>query len=130
LKVPGLGVSFPFALNNSSPLKWARTYALGLYHQRCGVGANNLQVNDMPYTRFVHGNCHFAQAYVPKTALNWPDLESITFGNQRLAGYNFPICGGTLDLGHIDPCQPTSTALCTFESALYSFPQHLTIPTS
>jgi hypothetical protein len=42
LKVPGLGTSFPFVINNSTALKWARTYALGLYHQRCGSGPSPL----------------------------------------------------------------------------------------
>jgi hypothetical protein len=40
----------------------ARTYALGLYHQRCGVE------NALPFTRFVHAPCHTAPAEVPTMA--------------------------------------------------------------
>ena len=59
LWVPGLGVSYPFAIDNAVAGAFARTYALGLYHQRCGTD------NSLPFTRFVHGPCHTAPADVP-----------------------------------------------------------------
>lgn len=59
LRVPGLGESFAFRIDEGIPAAFARTYALGLYHQRCG-GANEL-----PFTRFTHGACHLAPAEVP-----------------------------------------------------------------
>ncbi|MDB6065738.1 MAG: hypothetical protein JWR26_1946 [Pedosphaera sp.] len=59
LLVPGLGVSFPFFINEGVAAAFARTYALGLYHQRCGTD------NAMPFTRFTHGPCHTAPAEVP-----------------------------------------------------------------
>lgn len=59
LKVPGLGVSYPFRIDQGVAAAYARTYALGLYHQRCGGS------NEMPFTRFVHAACHAAPAEVP-----------------------------------------------------------------
>ncbi|HLP25193.1 MAG TPA: glycoside hydrolase family 9 protein, partial [Acidobacteriota bacterium] len=59
LVVPGYGASLPFMINDGIPMAFARTYALGLYHQRCG-GSNAL-----PYTRHVHDACHTAKASIP-----------------------------------------------------------------
>lgn len=129
LQVPGLGASFPFNINDSTALKWSRTYALGLYHQRCGSGANGLQVNDMPYTRFVHNDCHVADAYVPNDSASWPDAAAtIQFYNGRLACYNYPAaCGGSCTFpppGWMDGCQ-TAPAMCTFDNALFPLPTTL-----
>lgn len=62
LFVPGLGASFPFFIGDEVSGAFARTSALGIYHQRCGMA------NEMPYTRFVHGECHLAPAEVPDTS--------------------------------------------------------------
>ena len=62
LQVPGLGVSFPFRIDEGIAANFARTYALGLYHQRCG------SANELPFTRFVHGPCHTKPAEVPTKA--------------------------------------------------------------
>ncbi len=62
LVVPGLGASVPFKIDEGIAMEFARTYALGLYHQRCGT------TNAMPYTRFVHDACHTAPAAVPSPA--------------------------------------------------------------
>ena len=59
LVVPGLGASLPFVLDEGIAMAWMRTYALGLYHQRCGTD------NVLPFTRFVHDACHLAPAEVP-----------------------------------------------------------------
>jgi len=59
VQVPGLGASFPFHIDEGIAADFARTYALGLFHQRCG-GANEL-----PFTRFVHEPCHVREAEVP-----------------------------------------------------------------
>jgi len=48
LQVPGLGASFPFFIDDGVAAAFARTYALGIYHQRCGTA------NEMPFTRFTH----------------------------------------------------------------------------
>ena len=71
LFVPGLGSSFPFQIGDEVAGWTARTYALGLYHQRCGTNTA------MPFTRFVHAACHTAPAAVP----------DLTFTNtQRMLG--------------------------------------------
>ena len=59
LVVPGLGASLPFHVHEGALLNFARAYALGLYHQRCGCA------NEMPFTRFTHDACHTAPAEVP-----------------------------------------------------------------
>jgi hypothetical protein len=62
LVVPGLGASYPFAIRDETMGAFARTYALGLYHQRCGTA------NEYPFTRHVHGICHTAPAEIPTLA--------------------------------------------------------------
>lgn len=59
LYVSGLGTSFPFRIDEAVAGAFARTYALGLYHQRCGTD------NSLPFTRFTHGPCHTGPAEVP-----------------------------------------------------------------
>ena len=59
LLIPGLGASFPFFINEGVAAAFARTYALGLYHQRCGME------NALPFTRFTHSPCHTAPAEIP-----------------------------------------------------------------
>ncbi|MGZ5544253.1 MAG: cellulase N-terminal Ig-like domain-containing protein, partial [Limisphaerales bacterium] len=59
LQVPTLGVSFPFRIDDGIAADFARTYALGLYHQRCGTS------NELPFTRFTHAACHTRPAEVP-----------------------------------------------------------------
>ncbi|MDB6037419.1 MAG: glycoside hydrolase family 9, partial [Verrucomicrobiales bacterium] len=59
LQVPGMGVSLPFLINDGTAAAFARAFALGLYHQRCGTD------NALPFTRFGHGACHMALAEVP-----------------------------------------------------------------
>lgn len=75
LQVPGLGASFPFFIDDGIAAAFARTYALGIYHQRCGTA------NELPFTRFVHDACHIAPAEVPTMS---PKFD---FVNQTLAGY-------------------------------------------
>jgi hypothetical protein len=65
LVVPGMGGSLPFLIDNGIAMDFARTYQLGLYHQRCG-GATA-----MPYTRFTHDACHVAPASVPMPASSY-----------------------------------------------------------
>ena len=65
LMVPGLGGSMPFIINDGIVMGFARAYALGLYHQRCGTNIG------MPYSRFQHDRCHFNPASVPWPAANY-----------------------------------------------------------
>ncbi len=64
LVVPTLGASLPFLINDGILMSYARAYALGLYHQRCGTNTA------LPYTRFVHGVCHAAPASIPTNNAN------------------------------------------------------------
>ncbi len=59
LQVPGLGASYPFLIHEGTAARFARTFALGLYHQRCGTA------NELPFTRFTHGVCHTNLAEIP-----------------------------------------------------------------
>jgi hypothetical protein len=59
LQVAGLGASLPFLIDDGIAMGFARTYALGLYHQRCGAS------NTLPFTRFIHEACHTAPAQIP-----------------------------------------------------------------
>lgn len=59
LAVPGFGASYPFFIDDGIAAAFARNYALGIYHQRCGAE------NALPYSRFVHEACHTAPAEIP-----------------------------------------------------------------
>ncbi|MBI3876204.1 MAG: glycoside hydrolase family 9 protein [Verrucomicrobia bacterium] len=65
LVVPGLGASLAFLIDDGIAMSFARTYALGLYHQRCGTN------NVLPFTRFTHDVCHFATVDVPTPQSNF-----------------------------------------------------------
>lgn len=79
LSVPGLGTSYPFFIDDAVAGAFARTYALGIYHQRCGTA------NAMPFTRFVHGPCHTAPAEVPDMSARFASAnESL---NKESANY-------------------------------------------
>jgi hypothetical protein len=71
LSVKGLGVSFPFRIDEEVAGAFARAYALGIYHQRCG-GANEL-----PFTRFTHGPCHLAPAEVPDRSGQFDEVNAV-----------------------------------------------------
>ncbi len=59
LVVPGLGASLPFLINDGVAMNFTRTYAQGLYHQRCGTDCK------LPFTRHTKGTCHVALAEIP-----------------------------------------------------------------
>lgn len=100
LRVPGLGTSFSFRIEAGLAAAFARTYALGLYHQRCG-GANEL-----PFTRFTHGACHLAPAEVPDKSAKF------AFANGAIGGESK---GATNDPRH------TAPQLQDTESSLYPY---------
>jgi lysophospholipase L1-like esterase len=62
LKVPGMGASLPFRVDDGIAMGFARTYALGLFHQRSGMEES------MPFTRFTHAADHLAPSSVPTNA--------------------------------------------------------------
>ena len=96
--VPDLGASYPFRIDEGAAAAYARTYALGLYHQRCGT--NNI----LPYTRFTHEVCHSAPAEVPN--------DSFTAVNKELADFSANFAQNLL---HIAP------QLKKVSAALYPF---------
>jgi Glycosyl hydrolase family 9/Cellulase N-terminal ig-like domain len=66
LQVPGIGCSYPFRIATTVGSALARTYALGLYHQRCGTD------NALPFTRFTHDPCHLQDIAIPVPASQYP----------------------------------------------------------
>lgn len=77
LAVEGLGASLPFLIDEGIAMGFARTYALGLYEQRCGCS------NDLPFTRFIHAACHIAPAQIPS-----PQSDGqFTFTWSKIQGY-------------------------------------------
>src|SRR5581483_217928 len=64
--VPGVGASLPFVIDDGVAMDFARAYALGLYHQRCGTN------NVLPFTRFAHNPCHTNKVFIPL-----PDTSSL-----------------------------------------------------
>ena len=69
LAVPELGTSFPFFIDAAVAGVFARTYALGLYHQRCGAA------NELPFTRFTHAACHIAPVEVPNMSRKFESVN-------------------------------------------------------
>ncbi len=92
LAVPGLGASLPFMIDDSIALGFARTYALGLYHQRCGAE------NALPFTRFVHAACHRAPAAVPVPQgdfpFTWKTLARVAAEGEKTPPQTAPLLTG------------------------------------
>lgn len=65
LHVPGLGASYSFMINEGTFAAFARTFALGMFHQRCGCETK------FPFTRHEHEACHVAPADVPTPAFTF-----------------------------------------------------------
>ncbi|HEV8541444.1 MAG TPA: glycoside hydrolase family 9 protein, partial [Verrucomicrobiae bacterium] len=98
LVVPGLGASYSFRIDEGAAAAFARTYALGLYHQRCGTD------NVLPFTRDTHDVCHAAKASVPNM--------TFTAVNKGLAD---------LLTDSPTPARQTAPALKDVNSSLYPF---------
>jgi len=111
LHVPGLGESLPFLIEDGIAMGFARTYALGLYGQRCGTS------NGLPFTRFVHDACHTALAQVPVQS-----DPQFAFTWATIAGYG----------GAPNPDNPpqVAPALTGEASQLYPFVRHGTVDVS
>jgi hypothetical protein len=102
ISVPGLGASLPFHIDNGIAMDFARTYAIGLFHQRSGVSVG------MPYTRFTHAIDHTAPAAVPTNAT--PPFD---FTWQTVSNYS----------GEINSDNPpqTSPVLTNYNAQLFPF---------
>ncbi len=107
LQVDGLGVSYPFRIDEGYAGVLARTFALGLYHQRCGSD------NSLPYTRFLHGVCHTNLVQIP-------DMSFQTM-NAVLAD---------MSSNFSKEKRHTAPQLKSFDSSLYPFVNHNQIDAS
>ncbi len=76
LVVPGMGASLPFSIDDGIAMAFARTYALGLYNQRCGSAVS------LPYSRYTHDACHTAPASIP-----WPP-QNYAWTWQTISNYS------------------------------------------
>jgi hypothetical protein len=87
LVVPGLGASLPFVINEGIAMAFHRTYAMGLFHQRCGVECA------LPFTRFTHVACHTMPSEVPSGPGydgTWNVIASETSGAKNNARHTAP----------------------------------------
>ena len=109
LLVPALGTSLPFTIADNMLMNFVRTYAQGLYNQRCGHAV------ELPYSRHTHAACHIAMADIPTGdatfANTWGFISSANSGannNPRLTSVDtqlYPIIRtGSIDVsgGHHD----------------------------
>jgi Glycosyl hydrolase family 9/Cellulase N-terminal ig-like domain len=104
LVVPGLGSSLKFRISNDMLLNFARSYAIGLYNQRCGSAVQ------LPYSRHTHAACHAAVAEIPTPQANytaaWSFINSMSSGqvSSESAQYYPILKTGTIDVsgGHHD----------------------------
>lgn len=84
LVVPGLGASLPFLIDEGVAMKFTRTYALGLYHQRSGAP------NEMPFTRFTHGGGHTDPVAVPSDQSTFAFTWSVISNEAKKINSNNP----------------------------------------
>jgi hypothetical protein len=104
LKVPALGTSLPFRIASGELMNALRTYAIGIYNQRCGHS------NELPFSRHTHAACHVAQASIPMPESSfgntWDMISSSSYGAiTSQSSLLFPYTKtGTLDVsgGHHD----------------------------
>ena len=94
IAVTGLGASFPFAITDTMAADFARTYALGIYHQRCGAAL------ELPFTRFTHAPCHIAPAEIPTPAFK--TVQSVLAGDT--ANFAKDQAPGTPRMDKIEAC--------------------------
>ncbi|MDB6122319.1 MAG: hypothetical protein JWQ71_1312 [Pedosphaera sp.] len=102
LVVPGMGASLPFRIDNGIAMAFARTYALGMFHQRGGFAVT------MPFTRFTHAADHLTPASVPTNA-----SAPFAFTWQVVSNYS----------GEINPDNPAQIAprLTNYSAQLFPF---------
>jgi hypothetical protein len=73
LQVPGMGASYSFLVNEGVAAAFARTFAMGMYHQRCGAELK------LPFTRHEHDHCHTNIVQIPTMA------EEFSFTHNKIA---------------------------------------------
>ncbi|HEV8543027.1 MAG TPA: glycoside hydrolase family 9 protein, partial [Verrucomicrobiae bacterium] len=109
LVVPGLGESFPFRIDDGVTAGFARTFALGLFNQRCGSG------NYLPFTRHTHDPCHIAPAQIPTMDAEFSEVQDVL----RLVTGDY-----------LDETLQTAPSLENVAASLYPFVNHGTVDVS
>ena len=94
IAVAGMGASFPFTITDTVAADFARTYALGIYHQRCGAAL------ELPFTRFTHVPCHIAPAEIPTA--EFKTVQNILAGDT--ADFSKDQAPGTPRMDKIEAC--------------------------
>ncbi len=95
LRLPQLGQSLPFFIDDGAFANVTRTYALGLLHQRCGCEVG------LPFTRFEHAACHAGPVIIPgkrdKGAQNLIRIQQDTLDDEVLPLHTAPRLNSTED---------------------------------
>ena len=102
LAVPGMGASLPFRIDEGVAMAFARTYELGMFHQRGGFNVA------MPFTRFTHAADHLSPALVPTN-----DSAPFAFTWQTVSNYS----------SEVNPDNPPQVApgLTNYPAQLFPF---------
>ncbi|HSU54382.1 MAG TPA: glycoside hydrolase family 9 protein [Candidatus Dormibacteraeota bacterium] len=102
LAVPGMGASLPFRIDEGVAMAFARTYELGMFHQRGGFNVA------MPFTRFTHAADHVSPALVPTN-----DSAPFAFTWQTVSNYS----------SEVNPDNPRQVApgLTNYPAQLFPF---------
>ena len=111
LAVPGMGASLPFRIDEGVAMNYARTYALGIFHQRSGFNVA------MPFTRFTHAADHMAPAGVPTN-----DSAPFAFTWQTVSNYSMQV--------NSDNPPQTAPGLTNYMAQLYPFVNQGTVSVS
>src|SRR5687767_11138496 len=116
LQVPGLGASFSFLINEGIAAAFARTFAIGMFHQRCGAELK------FPFTRHDHDHCHTNIVEIPNmtTVTNDEKVVSLVFGFTQNK-----IAEKTADW-NLDP-RHTAPRMTGIDTSLYPFVNQGTI---
>jgi hypothetical protein len=87
LQVESLGASMPFQIHEGTLAAFARAYALGLYHQRCGTN------NALPFTRHTHEACHTGPVEIPNNSFKRANeiLAQVTGDAKKEARHTAPV---------------------------------------
>jgi hypothetical protein len=139
LVVPGFGASFPFLIDEGVAATFARAFALGIFHQRCGFK------EDFPFTRHVHDACHISPAQVPDmtfTAVNnelanmtsdyasyqtAPQLKDVSSSLYPFVDTSEPPRTGPTGVFLLQPCYRKDLRILSVAHSVEQF-EHITAP--
>jgi hypothetical protein len=78
LQVAGMGASYPFYIADGAAMAFARTYAQGMYSQRCGMAKT------LPFTRFVDAADHTAPVSIPDGSATYANATNLLASNAHV----------------------------------------------